>query len=433
MTPFKQTHWGKLGWGAVAVALLCLAVVIVLVFNQVLESDQGPMEPTPAPTLEPTIGPTLESTPATPATPMITFDPNPAPARGSLLELLEFAPDRLEEGSLPLSDIAQYADIQRWMELRGVETPTNANEDGWTAWQFELQALAIPDVIATRGVDPVWMETYGFGLNDVDQLVAVGSAPDYVLIFRGDFSADTMHASWVESGYQAVRVDGLTIWSLYPGDSVDLSAPASRPALGNLNNLLLLDDGTLIATSRLSRMQQTVGVIHGQAPALAENDAVQRMLASGTNPEQLVTAVLQKGSVLEALPLATPVAVPSEDIPGATPISAAEIPQGRLMLTGLQVHGETERVAMVLIVSYPNAEDATIAMARAERELARGTSAITGEPFAERVVPARMRVIATDTDESLLLIQLHARNGYDDWRPMLEQRDFGYIMWPREP
>src|SRR5699024_3756972 len=109
------------------------------------------------------------------------------------------------------------------------------------------------------------------------------------------------------SGYQAVRTHGYTIWTLFPGDAVDLSAPASRPALGNMNNVVLLDDGTLVATSRLSRLEETLRVVRGEAPSLAQNPAIAPLLVPGAGAGKLDSAVIVKGTVLASDP-ATPVA-----------------------------------------------------------------------------------------------------------------------------
>lgn len=424
MTPFERTHWGRNGLLILLICALCVAVVVGISYLIVANSDQGPLEPTPVPTLEPTIGPTA------PATPTVAFDPNPQPVRGSMLEMLGYAPDRLAEGSLPLSDIAQYADIQRWMEAQGVPIPTGPHDPAWDSWQRELESLAIPEVISSRGTDAAWIDNYGFGLHDIHQILAVGSAPDFVLVIRGDFEADQLHAAWVESGYQAVRVDGVTIWSLYPGDSVDLSAPASRPALGNMNNIVLLDDGTLIATSRLSRLQQTVRAIDGQSPTLARNPEIRRMLSPGTESELLVTGVLQQGTALESLPVPTPVATPAGE---GTPQPVVELPRATMVLTGLHLPAGRSPAVLIHVVNYEDAEAATLAMFRAERELSSGRSMVTGAPYARRVIPDGMRVIATDGDDTLLFMRLRPMKDVSDWRTMIEQRDFGYVMWPRQP
>lgn len=405
------------------IGIVLAALVIIAVISRVLQSDQGPLEPTLQPTAEPTIGPTI---PATPTPTSTSFDPEPPPEAGSLLYMLGYAPDRLQDDSLPLSDIAQYANIQMWMDAQGVPTPNEPGDSSWAAWHQQLESLAIPEVLATRGTDASWISTYGFGLHQVDQVLAVGSAPDYVLVMRGDFDADVLLAAWADSGYQAVRANGVTYWSLYPGGSVDLSAPASRPALGNMNNVVLLEDGTLIATARSDRLEQTLGVIYGGNATLAENADIRRLLRPGTEPEKLATAILLKGTVLEERSAIQPgVAV-------ATPVT--ELPQAQLMLAGLHIHPQDEsRTSMVIVAAYDNAEDATAAHHRARHELATDVSGVTGYPFNQRVVPFSMRVVSSGNTQHLLLMHLTLLDGAPDWRQIVEERDFGYLMWPRIP
>ena len=406
-----------------AVGIVLAIAIVAAVINWVLQSDQGPLEPSPEATINVTIGPT--GTPAT-ATPEIIFDAEPAPEMGSMLHMLGYAPDRLEDDSLPLSDIAQYADIERWMNARGIDTPASPGDPAWDSWRAEVSALAIPEVLATRGTDDVWINTYGFGLHQVHQVLAVGSAPDYVMVLRGDFDADALSAAWAESGYQAVRVDGVTYWSLYPGDSVDLSAPASRPALGNMNNLVLLEDGTLIATARSGRLEQTLRAVSDAQPSLADNADLQALLAPGTDPHQFVSAVILKGSVLAPL-AGTPVA-------GAIATPIAETPQVEMMIAGLQLPpaGDTPP-RLVLVTRYDSAQAATTAYTRTHQELAMGTSTVTGLAFRERVTLTSMRVLATDDGGGLLIVQMHLAADDADWREIIEQRDLGYLMWPRVP
>jgi hypothetical protein len=339
--------------------------------------------------------------------------------------MLGYAPDRLADESLPLSDIAQYADIQRWLADRGVPVPTGPNDPSWDAWHVELRSLAIPEVFATRGTDDVWIDTYGFGLHQVHQVLAVGSAPDFVMVMRGDFDAEVLNTAWAESGYQAVRVNGVTYWSLNPGGSVDLSAPASRPALGNMNNVVLLEDGTLIATARSSRLEQTIRTIQDTEPSLAGNPAIQALLAPGTDPDSFVTAVLLKGSVLE------PLDTTATTEPASTPVR--ENPEADLFIAGLQLVGsEPGSARMVLVTSYDSPDFATAAYTRTSRELLTGTSGVTSLPYRLRVQPVSMRVLAT-TDGSLLVLHLNPMMDAADWREIIEQRDLGYLMWPPGP
>lgn len=403
-----------------AIGILVALGIVVAVFWRVLGSDQGPLEPVPTPEIA-TTEPTLQATPATPG---VTFNPEPPPEPGTILHLLTYAPDRLADDSIPLGEIAQYADIQRWMASQGIEKPSGPEDPGWNDWLIALNSLALPEVLATRGTDPVWQQTYGFGLSDVHQVLAVGSAPDLVLILRGDFDPENMSATWAENGYQAVRVDQVTYWTLNPGGALDLSAPASRPALGNMNNLVLLDDGTLIATARADRLEQTLQTISDSEPSMAQNIQIESLLSPGIDPQRLVTAVILQGSVLEES-LATPVAL-------AVGTPAASNPRAGLLLTGLEI-SDANRPRMVIVAVFESIDDGLLANQMAIRQLSFGTSDATGAPYADQLHVETSRVVMSQHDDSLLIIVAKPLHGLEDWLRMTDQRDFGFLSWSREP
>lgn len=417
--------------------------MLVLVRN-----EPSPIEPGPVATESPALAGTspVASPQATPEPVILIPDLPLTPVEqyrsGTLRDLLRYAPDRLADDSLPLSDVAQYANIAAWMSARGIAIPSGPGDPAFAAWEEELEHLAIPSVLATRGTDDIWLETYGFRLSDVDQVLAVGQAPDLVLVMRGNFDQDHLHDAWVESGYQAVRREGITLWSLFPGDSVDLSAPASRPALGNMNNVVLLEDGTIIAASRLSRLEQAVRAYQGEEASLAENPRIAALLAPATYPNRLDTAVIVKGTILATDP-ATPavMATPAHKgwVGGATPITDAalavpELPQASLMLSGLDAPvSADEEPVYSLVLAYPSAEDVVRAALRADRVLRLADSPVTGEPYRDRIVPRTIRAYARGDDTFVLHVVATLPRGGDDWLVMLQERDLGFVMWPWEP
>ncbi len=421
--------------GIIVVLAVIGAFAVVLWMLWLVRGEDSPLQDPPP---ESPISSPASPPPATPvATPAPTVSIVPTVVPGSVPDLIRYAPDRLANESLPLSDIARFADIDGWMNARGI-TGRSGPE-----WEAELDALALPDVLTARGTDPLWESTYGFGLTDIDQVLAVGQAPDYILIMRGDFDEESLQAAWAQSGYQAVRTQDYTIWSLFPGDAVDLSAPASRPALGNLNNVVLLEDGTLIATSRLSRLEETLRVVRGDAPSLAANPSIAALLRPGAGSEHLITAMIVKGTLLAEAP-ATPVAGTLPDIgpvviamtgtPPSTPIPELPMPAAGLVLAGIERPDSASAVPVLsLVVSYDSADEATLAMTRSRHSFHTDRSPVTGQPYAERFQLLDSRVVGTAQDRALLVIQLQPRDGLPDWLLMLEDRDLGFLMWPIEP
>lgn len=413
---------------SVVVALAMVGWILQLVIEEPSPFDRPEITQTSSPV----------SSPATVATPGPTHIAIPTLRTGSLPDLLRYMPDRLADGSLPLSDVAEYADIQQWMATQGIATPTAGQT---SAWLRSLAPLAMPEVLATRGLDPQFQGAYGFSLADVDQLLAVGQAPDYVFALRGSFDVPAMQDAWVASGYQPVRYRNVTLWSLAPGSSVNLSAPASRPALGNLNNLVVLDDGTLLAASVLPRLQSMIDVEQGRSPSLGANPDVAALLTPDGSPQELITAMIQKGSALGTVP-GTPAALMTPDARGhkpgrrGSPVAGAGpqrvLPTPTLLLAGLE-HRGGERVGMVLGVTFSSIDDATEAADYMQMALATGSSPRTGKPYRDRLDVLSLRTVGRADGRGVVLLDALLMDGPDDWLALVETRDLGFVMWPQEP
>lgn len=411
---------------AVAIAIIISLAIVGYVYK-VVRDQPSPLGPAPTTTdiaAVVTAQPPTETPPPTAPLATPTSAAHPAVRDGSLRDLLRYAPDRLADNSLPLNDVLQYADLAGWMDCRGVPSASAPS------WSQELGALAMPDVLAQRATDAIWRETYGFDLTTVRQVLAVGQAPDYVMILRGDWSADDLQRAWGASGYQPIRRQGYTLWSLSPSDDISLSAPASRPALGTMNNLVLLDDGTLIATSRLSRLNDVISVITGNAPSLATNTRLRALLTDGTSPDDLLTASVLKGSVL-ARSSATPIA----DLPALRPVTVrttaaaspdlpAPMPHGRLVLAGM-LRPATPAAAPLfsLVISYDDSTEATVANYEASLML-------TAPNASHRILLRGLRVIAAPPNGAVLYLRGRLPDGPADWIAILEDRDLEFIMWP---
>ena len=198
--------------------VIALAGLTVFLTSRQTELAEGTAVPPASPSA------TAPST-ATPVTGAIAYPP------GSLPALLGLAPDWLDDEDQALPVQAAYADIAGWLNAAGLD-PASADA-------ADLRGALDP--LGSRGLDTEWRRVYGFDLRDIDQVLAVGQAPNLVLIMPGRYDADALYATWVASGYQAVEVEGTTVWSLSPGER-------TRAALALLQarevNLLVLDEPT---------------------------------------------------------------------------------------------------------------------------------------------------------------------------------------------
>lgn len=429
---------------AIAAVMGIVVSALWIVIRQVDDTDVGPLDPTMAvasPEASPPGTPPL-ATPPAPATP--DGDDEPAWAPGSLPALLAYAPDRLADDSLPLNDIARYADVSGWMAANDISPPGSLIDPDLATWEAELVNLAIPSSLRERGLDPVWQATYGFNLTQVEQVLIIGQAPDYVMILTGAFDPDALQAAWVASGYQAIEVEGATVWSLFPGDTIDLSAPESRPAMGALNNVVMLEDGTLVAAAKTSRIASVLDVVDGGAPSLAGNDDIAALLLPGAGAGELASAVISKGSLLQGIDgsgpgtLQTPSASPE---PGtlATPAPGGGMPEVNVMLLGIPLPAldqpEATPVAraaspqrLLMLAVFDDMDDARVAGAIMTERLENDTSPVTGELYAARIGEPRVGVRDAD-DQAVVVLRTTLTHGSSDWLDILAARDLGFAFW----
>ncbi len=423
-----------------------------IVIRQVDDTDVGNLDPPIAPA-SPVASPPGTPPPSTPppATPPAGSTPvgenGPDWIEGSLPDLLTLAPDRLADDSLPLNDVARYANIAGWMAARDVPTPGSLVDPGVTSWEAELDSLAIPLSLQERGLDPAWQSTYGFNLTQVEQVLIIGQAPDYVMILRGSFDPQILQSAWVASGYQAIELDGVTVWSLFPGDTIDLSAQESRPAMGTLNNVVLLDDGTLVAAAKLTRLGSTLDVVNGNAPSLAENDDIAALLLPETGTEGLVSAVISKGTLLQATMTTLPAALPvpsSSPEPGsiATPEAGDAMPEVNIVLLGIPlpsspaaatpVTGGETVAGLTMLMVLDDVADALVADEMVTSRLQRDSSPVTGEPYTSRIGGSRVTVLDGD-DRAIVILAGTLTAGSAGWLDILASRDLGFAFWlPKE-
>lgn len=454
--------------GAIVVALLVVLIVGAGIWATTRDQPHTPALETVSPAASATVSSASQapqSGTATTASATAVSSPVDAslPAVGSLPWFLRLAPDRLANDSLPLPFVASYADISGWMAQQGIARPSSLTDPALGRWERQVGALSLPTSLATRGTEEIWQTTYGFNLTQVDQVLMVGSAPDSVMILTGAFDPTALQNAWVSSGYQAVKIEGMTIWSLYPGDIIDLSSPASRPALGSLNNVVLLEDGTLVAAAKLSRLQSVLKVLNGNQQSLAANTDIQRLLSPIDEVEELVSAVIEKGELLETVgsiddvgsgtDASSPVADETNTpVSASIDASATRMPEVRLILLGLRGTEEAGPLAtpaspvaatprptngadnyeMVMVFLFDEEDAAPVAERSIQDRLAHGRSTVTDAAFTNRLAGPHFQATAVQ-DWSVLVLHAQLVQGPADWVRIVETRDLEFAFWVRSP
>jgi hypothetical protein len=247
---------------------------------------------------------------------------------------------------------------------------------------------------------------------------------------RGEFDPETLMAAWVASGYQPVEIEGETIWTLSPGDGIDLSAPESRLSLGALNNMIVLEDGTLATSARMSRLGAVLQVVHGDADSLAQNDDIAPLLVPDTGLETLVSAMLAQGTLLQALPGAdpdagTPVVPPTL----ASPVAEAadplvpEMGQVSVVLIGIGLPGQDiAPFTLRLVLDDADMAEASAAMIR--QQLESGRSGVDERPYASIFGPTTVSF-----EDEVVVVTAAEPPATFAWLDLVSDRDLEFAFW----
>ena len=355
--------------------------------------------------------------------------------------------------------LATYVNVAAQLAALGVEPLTGMEDARVREWIRGVSLLPMTAPGAEHALNEGWRATFGFDYVQIDQMLVVGEPPDQITLLRGRFDVAEIRAAWRANGYQAVDVNGVTVASLAEEREFDLKTDVGRLSLGALNNMVLLDDGTLVLAPTLAGLTSVLDVVAGKRPPLGERSGVARLIdAVDANlvaativtgnalrgpgiPEavfdagaggltdaarnELATRVANEGAsdgsamppVAFALLGATaggplPSAPPSSDEPTATPAASDDVP----MMRGV--------VALLLA----NAEAVATAIPVVERRLTEGVSMFSRVPYAELFPGSTVGVTA---DEAVLLVELGgaeigpARRLWDAYY----RRDLLFVAW----
>ena len=408
-----ETHWRSIAWAL-------LIFVTVLAF---------------APSIPTTAG---QSTPAT------SGDPS------RFAEMVALLPSvALPLEGMPLA----YADLAGQTVALGVTRPTepttvDVQAETWSA----IRGLPLPYVLS-RSAHSTWFDTFGFGLNQIDQTLEFipsdqSQGPNRIVILRGRFDQGALEAAWARGGYAVVTAGGVPIASRGSSWEIDLDSPIWTLAGNDLDNQALLPGGLLVGAPTRAAVAAVLRFALGSAASMRTQSDVAALLTPPT--DELVAATVVAGSGLRVDPLAAMFAPQATGVPnldaGATAMASAiasmgELPPIRLALIGMTAGGAagssfaTPEAAPSLTATTTYRFTALMTSSSAAERAApivseRLASRVTrdGESFAA-LFPRQ--TVAFIPGQALLTIDLESRPGLprDTIWTLLITRDLAFLAW----
>lgn len=189
-------------------------------------------------------------------------------------------------------------------------------------------SLALVSAGFQYGASPDFAKALGFSPLDVDRALEVGGPPNALSIYQGGLDRAALEAAWASTGFTQVSLDGgLVLWTLGEKGEIDPESPIAQFGAGAFNNLILLDDQTLL----VARMGE---VIRTTAKHALSGDAAASVL--GVEGVQSAITTLSP-TVASSIALnSTALTTPSRPDAAATQVLTGKMPPISIALFGIE-------------------------------------------------------------------------------------------------
>lgn len=285
-----------------------------------------------------------------------------------------------------------HADLAAQFAACGVDR-TAADWLSGTNLYAVTAALALVSAGFQYGASPDFAAALGFTPLQVDRAVEIGGPPNALSIYQGGLDRVALEAAWAKTGFTQVALDGgRTLWTLGEEGEIDPASPIAQFGAGAFNNLLLLDDQTLL----VSRMGEPVRAAAAHA---ASGDAAASVLGIAGVPQAIATL---SPTVVSTIGLSGRGLAGSPRPDAATPVAPGAMPEIAVALFGIEAgaRGEIDATGATPAAGSTAEDTGTSAQvevrlvtaSRADAETAATTAAsrwgamrsqVTQQPFAE--------------------------------------------------
>ncbi len=289
-----------------------------------------------------------------------------------------------------------YGNAKLQADTLGFALPFDtADEAARSAWVNGTYTVTLPSAFRNYGFMDGFSALTGFEIGQVFSGVELGEPPDVITMIRGAFDIDMIRAAQLAAGYQAIDIDGHTVYSLADDYALSPDNPVQRWALARLNNSALLDDGTLVYTPARELMRAVL------TPEATLDTLPPVRQALGALDAPLITAMLLgPGAFVPSLPLEQLLQPQTEDEIADFILAMRDRTPAPAVLTGIVgstaggplpspdeeitpvAAGEPKSVTKMSLV-YLTPDEAAAAAGQIENRLATGNSVAQERPWTD--------------------------------------------------
>lgn len=381
---------------------------------------------------------------ATPAASPASGEVATGAARERLGHRLSFAPSAHLGGPDPNAWLFSWLDLQSHLQALGDPDPFAET----TNIAAIMAPAAIDDPLLMYAMDPVVYEYFGFSPLDVHQTLVTGVPPEPVTYYAGGVETSELPAIWEAAGYEPKSGDAGDYWTIGENAEVDLESPLQRIALARMNNLAILDDGTIVAAPTVALLGEVQALAASGGESAADDPDIAALVDS--IPETAIQVIAVPGGGLEAASITpenpgvegvpTDLLEESDDAVGPMPVIGmaffgittgvvgAEIGNGEQGMP--QPQGDPENARYFVHLLLDSETDATAAAAIVLWRFENMTSPVAGYVYAERFVPEFTPDDAVQGE--IAALSFSNPETLAPWYQMLAMQDLWPFAWAGE-
>ena len=296
---------------------------------------------------------------------------------GSLTGMLGEVPDTPANRSL-----LAWVDVAAARELAGIASPATDDEEALTVFSGKsgpVQAL-LPVFMNSQAAElDAWRTEVGFTVNDIDQSIDAGVAPEMTAVARGRIAPEEVKEavesdpSWKDE-LDTGDHDGVEYWRWLDDDEMDVARVTPTRSLGN-SLRLQAEDGQVRWTRTDETMHDSIDAGAGDTDTLADVDEL-----------AVVAEALEDQDAYQAYLTADPGPFSVDRLPRTSPEAKEQAAAGALEPwtaagAGDAVDGDT--AVGVLVLTHEDAGTAATNEKRLRELLESGRSPREDRPYAD--------------------------------------------------
>lgn len=210
-----------------------------------------------------------------------------APSTTDVMALLRLVPD----DALKVPWYVRYADYGLQLSTMGIGSD-RANLE-FDTWIDAVRELNVPSAMERAPSDPLWRDSFGFDVRDIDLLLELTTVSTSITIMHGAIGMLTP-ARLRLMGYVPVETSGVTWYTIGDVNLLETDHYIHVLHLGYLRHVALLDDRTVVGTSDTTAMEQVLALHAGGPGSFAEGRGASLI----SEPPGLVSATIVDGTEL---------------------------------------------------------------------------------------------------------------------------------------